>query len=107
MLPAAERMVSSVVAKVIVFCVALMPLIWLVTDVVLGRIGPDPGQEITERLGIAAFQLLLVTLLITPLKKMTGWPGWLRHRRMLGLFAFFYAVLHVLAFLQLILGWGD
>lgn len=107
MLPAAERVVSSVVAKVIVFCVALMPLIWLVSDVVLGRIGPDPGQEITERLGIAAFQLLLVTLLITPLKKMTGWPGWLRHRRMLGLFAFFYAVLHVFAFLQLILGWGD
>nr|BBJ02914.1 hypothetical protein YBY_07620 [Marinobacter nauticus] len=102
-----ERWVSSVAVKVVVFCAALVPLLLLILDVVLGRIGPDPGQEITERLGIAAFQLLLVTLLITPLKKLTGWNGWLRHRRMLGLFAFFYAVLHVFAFLQLILGWGD
>ncbi|MET4026521.1 sulfoxide reductase heme-binding subunit YedZ [Marinobacter sp. MBR-99] len=104
---AAERLVSSVSAKVVVFCFALIPLFLLVFDVVAGRIGPDPGQEITERLGIAAFQLVLVTLLVTPLRRLTGWAGWLRHRRMLGLFAFFYAVLHVFAFLQLILGWGD
>lgn len=69
--------------------------------------GPDPGQIITEALGLAAFQLLLATLAMTPLRRWTGWGGWLRVRRMLGLFAFFYAVLHVLAFLQFILGWSD
>lgn len=44
---------------------------------------------------------------MTPLKRWTGWVGWIRIRRMLGLFAFFYATLHVLAFLQFILGWTD
>lgn len=86
---------------------ASLPLLLLVGDVVSGAVGPDPGQTITEALGIAAFQLLLATLAMTPLRRWTGWGGWLRVRRMLGLFAFFYAVLHVLAFLQFILGWSD
>ncbi|ERP96486.1 hypothetical protein Q666_04765 [Marinobacter sp. ES-1] len=97
----------GIVGKCLVFGLALLPLGFLVADIVNANLGPDPGQVITEALGIAAFQLLLVTLAITPLKKVTGWSGWLRYRRMLGLFAFFYAALHLLAFLQLILGWMD
>ncbi|MCE0758798.1 sulfoxide reductase heme-binding subunit YedZ [Marinobacter sp. G11] len=97
----------SIAGKCLVFGLALLPLGFLVVDIVNANLGPDPGQVITEALGIAAFQLLLVTLAITPLKKVTGWSGWLRYRRMLGLFAFFYAALHLLAFLQLILGWMD
>lgn len=87
--------------------IALVPLGLLVADFLLGRLGPDPGPEVTEALGIAAFQLLLVTLAMTPLQRWTGWPGWIRMRRMLGLFCFFYALLHLLAFLQFILGWQD
>lgn len=102
-----RRTVIGVVAKLLVFVAALVPLAFLVKDVATGDIGPDPGQAITERLGLTAFQLLLLTLSITPLKKLTGWNGWLRFRRMLGLFVFFYASLHILAFLQLLLGWGD
>lgn len=97
----------GVVAKPLVFIAALVPLAVLVKEVVSGGIGPDPGQAITERLGLTAFQLLLLTLSITPLKKLTGWNGWLRYRRMLGLFVLFYASLHILAFLQLLLGWRD
>jgi len=97
----------GIAGKCLVFGLALLPLGFLVADIVNANLGPDPGQVITEVLGIAAFQLLLVTLAITPLKKVTGWSGWLRYRRMLGLFAFFYAALHLLAFLQLILGWVD
>lgn len=97
----------GIAGKCLVFGLALLPLGFLVVDIVNANLGPDPGQVITEALGIAAFQLLLVTLAITPLKKVTGWSGWLRYRRMLGLFAFFYAALHLLAFLQLILGWID
>ncbi|WP_240616587.1 sulfite oxidase heme-binding subunit YedZ [Marinobacter fuscus] len=93
--------------KVLVFVLALLPLGLLFLDIKNGALGPDPGQAITESLGLAAFQLLLITLLISPLKKLTGWAGWVRLRRMLGLFSFFYASLHVLVFLQLILGWGD
>lgn len=95
------------VVKVALFIVALIPLYMLVQRIALGDLGPDPAQVITESLGKAALQLLLATLFMTPLRKLTGWTGWVRCRRMLGLFAFFYAVLHVLAFLQLILGWGD
>ena len=95
------------VVKVALFLAALVPLFVLTQRIVLGDLGPDPAQAITESLGKAAFQLLLATLLMTPLRKLTGWAGWIRCRRMLGLFVFFYAVLHVLAFLQLILGWGD
>lgn len=87
--------------------IACVPLLMLVVNIAGKSLGPDPGQEVTESLGIAAFQLLIVTLCMTPLKRWTGWAGWIRVRRMLGLFAFFYAVLHVLAFLQFILGWSD
>lgn len=93
--------------KLALALLASLPLAFLAADVVFDRLGPDPGQEVTAALGLAAFQLLLVTLCMTPLKKWTGWPGWIRVRRMLGLFSFFYAVLHVLAFLQFILGWQD
>lgn len=101
-----KRVMAGVAAKVMVFCLALVPLALLISDILTGSVGPDPGQAITERLGLTAFQILLLTLLITPLKKLTGWSGWLRYRRMLGLFVFFYASLHILAFLQLLLGWG-
>lgn len=86
---------------------ALVPLIRLLLDIVQQQLGPDPGEVVTKALGLAAFQLLLITLAMTPLRKITGWVGWLRIRRMLGLFSFFYAVLHVLAFLQFIVGWQD
>ncbi|WP_303291720.1 sulfite oxidase heme-binding subunit YedZ [Marinobacter sp. SS5-14b] len=99
--------VSVVWLKIALFLIALLPLAVLIKNLVTGNLGPDPAQVITESLGLGAFQLLLATLSITPLKKLTGWSGWLKCRRMLGLFAFFYAVLHVMAFLQLILGWGD
>ena len=86
---------------------ACVPLLILAINIETQSLGPDPGQEVTESLGLAAFQLLIVTLAMTPLKRWSGWAGWIRVRRMLGLFAFFYAVLHVLAFLQFILGWGE
>ncbi|TYC60477.1 sulfoxide reductase heme-binding subunit YedZ [Marinobacter sp. BW6] len=86
---------------------ACVPLLVLAINIARQSLGPDPGQEVTESLGLAALQLLIVTLCMTPLKRWTGWAGWIRVRRMLGLFAFFYAVLHVLAFLQFILGWSD
>ena len=93
--------------RLLVAGVAITPLLLINMDIVNQALGPDPGQEVTEALGIAALQLLIATLFMTPLRRWTGWSGWLRIRRMLGLFAFFYAVLHVFAFLQFILGWTD
>lgn len=99
--------VIMIVSKLTLCFAALLPLGFILKDVFTGAIGPDPGQAITERLGLTAFQLLLLTLAITPLKQVTGWGGWLSFRRMLGLFVFFYASLHILAFLQLLVGWSD
>ncbi|MBW0149450.1 sulfite oxidase heme-binding subunit YedZ [Marinobacter arenosus] len=93
--------------RVCAAALASMPVLGLLWKLFQGGLGPDPGQAITESLGLAAFQLLLATLCMTPLKRWTDWGGWLRVRRMLGLFAFFYAILHVLAFLQFIVGWYD
>ncbi len=103
----ASRQFPYAPVKVLVFLICLIPLALIGWDIQSGNLGPDPGQTITEALGIAAFQFLLITLLISPLRKITGWAGWLRFRRMVGLYAFFYAALHVLAFLQFILGWFD
>lgn len=103
----ASRQFPYTPVKALVFLTCLIPLALIGWGIQSGNLGPDPGQTITEALGIAAFQFLLITLLISPLRKITGWAGWLRFRRMLGLYAFFYAALHVLAFLQFILGWFD
>ncbi|MHA7927576.1 MAG: protein-methionine-sulfoxide reductase heme-binding subunit MsrQ [Marinobacter sp.] len=98
---------SVLIFRLLVAFLASVPLLVLVINIAGQSLGPDPGQEVTESLGIAAFQLLIVTLCMTPLKRWTGWAGWIQVRRMLGLFAFFYALLHVFAFLQFILGWSD
>ncbi len=102
---ARERVITGF--RMLVAALALLPLVLLVADISRSALGPDPGEVVTERLGLTAFQLLLVTLAMTPLKRLTGWSGWLRVRRQLGLFCFFYACLHLLAFLQFIIGWQD
>jgi sulfoxide reductase heme-binding subunit YedZ len=95
------------VFRLLAALLASLPLLLLGQGIFARSLGPDPGQAVTESLGIAALQLLIATLAMTPLRRWTGWGGWIRIRRMLGLFAFFYAVLHVLAFLQFVLGWTD
>ena len=88
----------------IVLC-ALYPLAHLILAAATGQLGADPGKTMTRGLGLAALQLLIATLAMTPLRRLTGWKVWLRSRRMLGLFSLFYASLHVLAYLQFIAGW--
>lgn len=96
-----------IAAKTIVHVLALTPLAvlaWHVRDEVLtgsGALGADPVAAIEHELGIWALRLLLVTLAVTPLRQLTGQPALLRFRRMLGLYAFFYATLHFVAYLVL------
>jgi len=80
-----------------VFALALAPLALLVLGAlgVAGvRLGANPVQAITDTLGVWGLRLLLATLALTPLRYLTRSAEWLRFRRMLGLFAFFYATLH-------------
>ena len=82
-------------SKPLVFAAALAPCLWLVFRAFTGRLSVNPIEDITLTTGIWALRFLLVTLAITPLRRLTGWNRLIQYRRMLGLFAFFYAVLHL------------
>ena len=82
---------------------AVWPLFWLYEAWSLA-LGPDPGKVLVDRLGLGALILLLVTLCMTPMQKLTGWAGWIAVRRQLGLWCFAYAVLHMCAYLAFVLG---
>jgi sulfoxide reductase heme-binding subunit YedZ len=89
------------VAKVVVFALCLLPFAWLAWAAVRGTLGPDPVAQLTHETGIWALRLLLATLAMTPLRRLTGSPLPIRFRRMLGLFAFFYAAVHLAIYLVL------
>ncbi len=82
-------------AKPIVFTLALVPLAALIFFVLTGRTSANPAEDILLTTGIWALRFLLLTLAITPLRRLTGWNILIQYRRMLGLFAFFYATVHM------------
>jgi len=90
--------------RVAVFCLApVLPLYWLYQAWAFA-LGPDPGKVLVDRLGLGALTLLLITLAMTPLQRLTAWGGWIAVRRQLGLWCFAYAVLHVSAYAVFVLG---
>ena len=82
---------------------AVWPLYWLY-EAWSFALGPDPGKVLVDRLGLGTLVLLLVTLCMTPLQKLTGWPGWIAVRRQIGLWCFAYVMLHLCAYLFFVLG---
>jgi len=86
-------------AKPLVFVLALVPLAGLIFIVLTGRTSANPAEDILLTTGIWAFRFLLATLAVTPLRRLTGWNAVIRYRRMLGLFAFFYASVHLTSYL--------
>jgi len=82
-------------AKVLVFVACLTPFAWLVTRALTGRLGINPVEDLELTTGIWALRFLVFTLLVTPMRRLTGWNRLIQYRRMLGLFTFFYASLHV------------
>lgn len=81
-----------------VFVAALLPFLWGLW-LVLRQVPVDPLEYITHETGDWALYLLCGTLAVTPLRRLTGWNWLVKLRRMLGLFTFFYALLHFIAFL--------
>ena len=69
-------------------------------------LGANPVEDILDTFGIWALRLLLGTLAVTPLRRLTGWNWLIGYRRMLGLFAFFYALLHLTTYVWLDQGWN-
>ena len=89
--------------KPLVFVLCLIPATLVFTDAfeITGRLGANPIEEIQDRFGYWGLRFVLITLTITPLRKMTGKNWLIRFRRMLGLFAFFYILMHFLTWLIL------
>lgn len=83
------------VAKPVVFVACLLPLAWLAWHVAAGELGANPIEKMNRFLGDWALRFLLISLAVSPLREIGGWPVLMRFRRMLGLFAFTYVVLHL------------
>ena len=91
------------VGKPVVFLLCLLPAALVVTDAfeLTGRLGANPIEEILDRFGNWGLRFIMVTLAVTPLRRLTGWSWLARFRRMFGLFTFFYILLHFLTWLIL------
>ncbi len=85
--------------KLVLFVNALVPLGLLLWDVFHKRVGANPGEFMTRTTGIMTLVFLLITLAVTPARKISGLNWLVKFRRMLGLFAFFYGFLHLLTYI--------
>jgi sulfoxide reductase heme-binding subunit YedZ len=96
-------------AKPALFVLALLPFAQLLTGAVLNTLGPNPAEALVRGTGDWVLRFLCITLAITPLREWTGFSALARLRRMAGLFAFFYGVLHFLCYAWLDMGlvFGD
>ncbi|MGB4857917.1 MAG: protein-methionine-sulfoxide reductase heme-binding subunit MsrQ, partial [Dokdonella sp.] len=92
------------ISKPFVFVACLAPALLLGWDTYTNQLGVDPVAQLEHTSGLWALRLLLITLAVTPLRMITKWNWLIRYRRMLGLFAFFYATLHFAIYLVIDLG---
>jgi sulfoxide reductase heme-binding subunit YedZ len=86
------------ILKGVLFVLALLPFVRLIAFGFLERLGANPIEFITRNTGDWTLYFLCITLAVTPLRRLTGWNWLIRLRRMLGLFSFFYVVLHFMTF---------
>ncbi len=91
--------------RVVVFLACLLPFMLLIQAVATNSLGPDPAEHLMHVTGEWVMRLLILVLLATPLAR-NGWPRLARYRRMLGLFVWFYATLHLMVFAQAYIGWS-
>ena len=91
------------IGKPIVFLLCLVPVLLVVGDAagITGQLSANPVEDILDRFGNWAIRFIMITLAVTPLRKVTGWNWLQQFRRMLGLFTFFYAFMHFLVWLLL------
>ncbi|MBX3666715.1 MAG: sulfoxide reductase heme-binding subunit YedZ [Burkholderiales bacterium] len=95
---AAARLLQHPLAKPLVFIAALAPFAHFVWAVFADALGPNPAEALIRGTGDWTLRFLCITLAVTPLRQLTGQNQLLRFRRMLGLFTFFYGVLHMLCY---------
>ena len=98
-----------VFTKLIIWLAALTPLSWMIYAGLNNQLGPDPGKALVDGLGLWALRLLLITLCLRPLRDITNRYVFIRVRRLVGLFCWFYATLHFAASIFYVIGysWPD
>ena len=89
--------------KPTIFLLCLVPAGLVITDLleITGTLGANPVEAMLDRFGTWAIRFIMITLAVTPLRKLTGWNWLIRFRRMFGLFTFFYVLMHFLVWLML------
>jgi sulfoxide reductase heme-binding subunit YedZ len=85
-------------ARPLLFGLSLMPFLWLFLQAATDGLGANPQEALIRSTGDWALRFMCITLAVTPLRVLAGWSAVARWRRMLGLFAFFYASVHLLSY---------
>jgi sulfoxide reductase heme-binding subunit YedZ len=85
-------------AKPLLFVLCLLPFVWLVYNVITQNLGANPQEALIRSTGDWTLRFLCIVLAVTPLRMMSNTPGLARFRRMLGLFVYFYVVIHLLSY---------
>ena len=96
-----QRALASRLAKPCVFLLALLPLGYWLTALFQDALGANPAEALLRGTGLWTLRMLCLLLLVSPLREATGWTQLARIRRMLGLFVFFYALVHFSAYVWL------
>ncbi len=99
-----NRLLLRPAAKPLLFVLCLLPALWLVYGALANTLGANPAEALIRSTGDWTLRLLCLTLAVTPLRQISSWHALARLRRMLGLFTFFYGVLHFLCFAWLDMG---
>ena len=103
-LPRPKPLLLHPTAKPVLFVLCLLPFAWLFYGAYANTLGANPAEALIRSTGDWTLRFLCITLAVTPLRVWTKQPALARFRRMLGLFAFFYVVLHFLAYSWLDMG---
>jgi len=87
--------------KMVVFILSLVPIFYIIYQILTNQLGPEPIKDITHHTGKWTLYFIVITLAMTPLKKITKFNIWINYRRMFGLFIFFYASVHLMTYVGL------
>ena len=93
-----RRWLSGPSAKPLLFVAALMPFAWLLWGALTQNLGPNPAEALIRSTGDWTLRFLCLVLAVTPLRVLTATPALARLRRMLGLFVYFYGMVHMLCY---------
>ncbi len=99
-----NTLLSHRAVKPLLFVLALGPFASLLYGALNNNLGPNPAEALTRGTGDWTLRFLCLTLAVTPLRQISGWVAMARWRRMLGLYAFFYGLLHFLCYAWLDMG---